>query len=316
MALSGTGLYGVNFVLFQFTARLYKKNNNQFTPITIILFAVAWGIAVFTGFSVNSFSPYRMPKYIIYIISFFSCPIIGLAIVIFCISECKNKIAHWKQNDYTYFEHPTVDVNQNGNGTSSENCWEKTIVLPKTVTDFKVMFSFILEIAIVITYSVIESSEYSDRVTPFIIIFSLLIIWSTVTLAIRFVHTFYKVDGFMILQILISLVLVSGLFAHVYLETDGYQNATAYLVVTITLIYTTGVVLFMTFRIFIDMEFEFSCTSVCMTITAALFIELWGALTYLYTNDFYYPLVISLFIFVFGYMFFIYSRWKTNKYFF
>lgn len=51
----------------------------------LILFAVAWGMAIVCGFMFPIMNSVAVPNYILYIIAFFSCPLVGFAIIILSI---------------------------------------------------------------------------------------------------------------------------------------------------------------------------------------------------------------------------------------
>lgn len=79
-----TEIYAVNFILFQFAARLYRRKDSRLTGITLALFIIAWGLGIATGFVCEANASFVVTPQIVYIICFFSSPIIGLALVILC----------------------------------------------------------------------------------------------------------------------------------------------------------------------------------------------------------------------------------------
>lgn len=127
-------------------------------------------------------------------------------------------------NDYNYYESPVVshsDINSNTNINNNNNhanaspnpnnennsnnasdggqlaesdCakWFRGFI-PKTVADIKVFLSVIIEIALLLAYALWMNNGKGERIIPYIITSWLLILWNTLTWAIRFVHTFYQV---------------------------------------------------------------------------------------------------------------------------
>lgn len=82
----GVGIYAIDFVLFQFMARIYKRNKCQFTPLSVTLFFISWAISLASGFLIQIFNPAKVPSVVTHMISYFMVPIVGLGIVIFCNS--------------------------------------------------------------------------------------------------------------------------------------------------------------------------------------------------------------------------------------
>jgi len=79
----GVEIYAINYVLFQFVARIYRRNKCQFTPLCVFLFLASWSISLALGFIIQIVNPLTVPEYVIDMISYFLSPIVGLGIMIF-----------------------------------------------------------------------------------------------------------------------------------------------------------------------------------------------------------------------------------------
>jgi len=79
-------LYGINFLLFQFAARLYRMKESKYAGISLLLIIIAWSGGIATGFALEVLCGKHYASHVMYVVGFFSSPIIALALIIFCNS--------------------------------------------------------------------------------------------------------------------------------------------------------------------------------------------------------------------------------------
>ena len=95
----------------------------------------------------------------------------------------------------TQLQPASSDDKANSNSyTERGKSWiEECVIIPKSITDCKVLASFILEVCVLTGYSVHTYFENSPKWIAYVIAFWLLIVFMSLGGAIRFVHTFYEV---------------------------------------------------------------------------------------------------------------------------
>jgi len=148
---------------------------------------------------------------------------------------------------------------------------------------------------------------------PKIIIYWILILWVTLTCAIRYVHTFYKFDKSMLLQIIIALALILLLCIDLYIMIDSYKDFLFYLVLNLILWYTALLCFAMAFYIFIDMNFDLTINSFTLAIAGSIFLEIWAISSYIIIKHFEILLCTNGVLIILAYIIFLYTRWRHNK---
>lgn len=139
------------------------------------------------------------------------------------------------------------------------------------------------------------------------------IIWVTLTCAIRYVHTFYKFDKLMLLQIIIAIGLIVCLCIILYWKIDSYKDYLFYFVLSATLWYICGLCFVMAFYIFIDMNFDLTTNSVCLAVAGSIALEIWANVSYAITGHFEVLIYSNGFLIIIVYVIFLYTRWRSNK---
>ena len=223
----------------------------------------------------------------------------------------KLKVAHWIQNDYTYYENKAMEINNRNNDPQP---WYTVFydLKPRTTADKKVFACIILEI---IALSLNASSAYysdSDRIST-MVPFWMGIIWLTMTCSIRYIHTFYKWDRSMIFQIIILVILVIILFTSIYFYRDDYDEYWFHCFIGATLIYIASICILLGFYIFVDMNFELTLNFMVLEIAAAVIIASWSIFYFAMTKFYKYLLIFFMVILILSYLVFLYSRWKRNE---
>eukprot|EP00826_Nyctotherus_ovalis_P018073 TRINITY_DN15379_c0_g3_i1.p1 TRINITY_DN15379_c0_g3~~TRINITY_DN15379_c0_g3_i1.p1 ORF type:complete len:187 (-),score=37.61 TRINITY_DN15379_c0_g3_i1:571-1131(-) len=186
-------------------------------------------------------------------------------------------------------------------------------MIPRTVQDFKILIAIIAEVIILSAYALLLhfTSEYDFY--PYVISFSIAIVWSTVTCTIKFVRTFYKFDKFIIFQISIAAVLMVGFVVLAYVYSAMHGSVMSYAVVTMVCWYVAALCTLLSFYIFFDLNFEFTLISCSLIGMMSFMIEAWSIYSFTFGWDYKYLLYPNIIILKIWYVVFLYTRWKRHK---
>jgi hypothetical protein len=225
-------------------------------------------------------------------------------------------VAHWLQNDYAYYKNTTVEVQDNSNQRISNNkSWKEFFIelIPTTSADTKVFVCIIFEMAILLIFTFISQFIEGIEKSGCIISYWISIIWVTITCAVKYVHTFYKMDKAVILQIIIAILLVLVFFLNLVFIADDSSEEFIYFCITCTTFYLACVCALLGFYIFVDMNFDLTCNFITLATISAILVALWALYSTLITEDFDYITSVLVVLCLFVYLIFLYSRWKSNE---
>jgi len=151
------------------------------------------------------------------------------------------------------------------------------------------------------------------NLSSWVISFNIGILWIIITCSIKFIHTFYIIDKFIIFQLILAFILIVIYITVIALHSESYKENILYFIITGTFGYISVLCIFLSFYIFSDLNFEFTLISIWLSVIASIIIEAWAIYSFIINYEYQYLLYSNIIIAKIWYIIFICTEWKSNK---
>lgn len=186
-------------------------------------------------------------------------------------------------------------------------------MIPRTTQDFKILMAILATAVVLSVYALLLHYTGAHDFYPYMISFSIAIAWSTITCTVKFVHTFYKFDKFIVFQVSIAVVLMVVFVVLACMHSKEHGSAMSYVVITMACWYVAALCTLLSFYIFFDLNFELTPTSLSLIGVMSFMIEAWSVFSFTFDYNYKFLLYPNIIILKVWYVVFLYTQWRRHK---